>query len=159
MKKYLFLIGIIMYLSSCDSNNESQSIGKPVNHDGNPAYQEHYLDVDFDKVNTQLKSGKLSDEEKKVKVSMVYSAFRRAHEHTEIQDGLFQLNVESGKEIGISPTLFKIIKATLDETNEGILKAREQNPDRKINGKADGVVDRKHWDWDLCMGLYEKYGK
>ena len=122
-------------------------------------YQKHPLDVNFEKVNNLIQSDKISDKEKRMKVNLVYSAFRRAHEHTEIKDGLFQMNVESGKEIGISPTLFKIYKATLDETNEGILKAREQNPDRAINGKADGVVDRKNWDWEFCMGLYEKYGK
>ncbi|MBS3807968.1 MAG: hypothetical protein KGY60_10730 [Bacteroidales bacterium] len=54
-------------------------------------------------------------------------------------------------QIGISPTLFKIIKATLDEAYEGILKARDQNPNRKVNGEANGIVDRKYWDWDVCI--------
>ena len=146
------LMGVALKYSAVDDNKDRMEKIKE-------RCQKHPLDVNFEKVNNLIQVGKISDKEKKMKVNLVYSAFRRAHEQTDIKDGLFQLNVESGKEIGISPTLFKIIKSTLDETNEGILEAREQNPDRTINGKADGLVDRKQWDWDLCMGLYEKYGK
>ncbi|GEM_PF-4146420 len=123
------------------------------------AFQKHYIEVDFEKVDKRIQSGRMSEEEKKMKVNKVYAAFFRAYKFLEIENGLYQLKVESGKEIGISPTLFKIIKATFDQTNEGILKARKQNPDRTIDGKADGVVGREQWDWDLCMGLYEKYAK
>jgi hypothetical protein len=158
MNKYLIFLIIAISLACCDSRN-NVNMKRSVITDVKPAYKKHFIDVNFEEVNAKLKSGKMSDQEKNMRVNKVYAAFYRAYQHLEIKNGLYNLKVNTGKDIGISPMLFKIIKSSLDDANKKLMEARKENPGKAITPGDGKLMERKYWDWEFCMEGYKKYGK
>lgn len=81
------------------------------------------IDIHIDQTNPQFAKD-LSDTD----VAKLKAAVYRFYSNVDVKDGHYSTTLKSGKEINISPDLFKLFKDNLDHMNQNInnLKAKEE---------------------------------
>ena len=112
-----------------------------------------FLDVNFDDT---LQSSDLVFVDTIYKTQIVYSAYKRAYKHLSVKNDLYFLDLTSGKDIGISETLFKMIKAGLEDANKQLIELKKQYPDVKADNNLK-LLDIEKWSWSKINKIYKAY--
>lgn len=68
------------------------------------------------------------------------------------------LDVKSGKDIGISPVLFKMIKNNIDKRNEFLIEARKNYPEVQACSNMK-LQPASEWNYEYLEILYERMSK
>lgn len=162
--KYLIVLLVVVFIYSCNTDNEEYMSGKKVKIESITENNMPYLDInENDLKSTNLKSNILN-------AQISYSAFKRAMKFIE-QDSisfLLKYQITSGKDINISPVLQDLIEGIIYFSNQGIEEAIKNNPELKEALKADGnliggietkdkMTNTAIPSWERAKDIIDKY--